>query len=354
MKLIDRYIFKTVAGTALVALLVLLILETFFSFLGEIDDIGEGNYGLTDILLYLLLNMPQRIYEIFPMALLLGGLLGMGSLASSSELVCMRAAGLSLLRLIVAGLQVGLVLGLLALIVGEFVAPATTRLAKEWQATAKSQQVSIRQGLGFWARDGELLIHVEAVSPGVGLENIHIYQIDEQSRMRSIARARSARYVDDQWLLEDVQRSLIEADKVTADYQPVLTLNSLISPDLLRVLVLDPKNLSMRDLVTYIDYLDRNGLDSRSYRLAFWNKVFGPLINLAMIFVAMPFAFGSQRTVSIGQRLLIGVFFGLLFFLLNRMLGNVVLLYGYPPLLGAAAPSLLIFICGAYALHRVR
>jgi len=354
MKLIDRYIFTTVASAALVALLVLLILETFFSFLGEIDDIGEGNYGLKDVLLYLLLKMPWRVYEIFPMALLLGGLLGMGSLASSSELVCMRAAGLSLLRLIGAVLQVGLLLSLLALILGEFVAPAATRVAEELQAAAKSEQVSIRQGLGFWARDGELLIHVQAVLPGVGLEDIHIYQIDEQSRLRSIARARSARYVDGHWLLEDVQRSLIEADKVTADFLPVLTLNSLISPDLLRVLALDPNNLSMRDLVTYINYLEKNGLDSRSYRLAFWNKVFGPLSNLAMIFVAMPFVFGSQRTASIGQRLLIGVFLGLLFFLVNRMLGNVVLLYGYPPLLGAAAPSLLIFTSGAYALHRVR
>lgn len=354
MKLIDRYIFKTVAGAALAALLVLLILETFFSFLGEIDDIGEGHYGLKDVLLYLFLNIPRRVYEIFPMALLLGGLLGMGSLASSSELVCMRAAGLSVLRLIGAALQVGFVLGLLALIVGEFVAPAATRVAEEWQSAAKSEQVSIRQGLGFWARDGERLIHVQAVSPGIGLEDIHIYQIDEQSRMRSIAHARSARYVEGHWLLADVQRSLIEADKVTADHQPVLTLNSLINPDLLRVLALDPKNLSMRDLITYIDYLDRNGLDSRSYRLAFWSKVFGPLSSLAMIFVAMPFAFGSQRAASIGQRLLIGVFIGLLFFLGNRLLGNVVLLYGYPPLLGAAAPSLLIFTAGAYALRRVR
>ena len=354
MSLIDRYIFKTVVTTALISLLVLLALETFFTLMGEIEDMGEGNYGLPQVLQYLLLTLPRRTYEIFPMCLLVGGLLGMGSLASSSELVAMRAAGASLFRLVGAALKAGLFLGVLSLILGEFIAPYAEQIAQESRANARNQSIDIRHGLGFWARDGQNFVNVRAVLPSGRLANIYIYEMGESSELKSVIYARNADYVEGRWALQGVARTLIQPEAVYNRGVDNLLVDSVISPAMLNVLASDPEDLSIRDLRTYITYLNRNGLEDNMYQLAFWSKVLGPLTNLAMLFIAMPFVFGSQRKAGAGQRLLIGVFLGLLFFLANRMLGNLVLLYGYHPLLGAGSPMLLFFAAGAYALHKVR
>ncbi|MGB2680792.1 MAG: LPS export ABC transporter permease LptG [Candidatus Competibacter sp.] len=354
MKLIDRYIFRTVANTTLVALLVLLLLEMFLSLLVELEEVGKGRYDFAAVLRYLLLIQPQRVYELFPMALLVGALLGMGALASGSELIVMRAAGLSLTQLTRSVLQAGLALSLAVLVLGEFAAPPLEQTAREQRAAAKSEGMAIRGGRGFWVRDGDYFVHVNAVLPGLRLADIHIFRIGPQSRLETVTAAQSARYQAGRWVLENIDRSLLKGDSVTSEKLPDLEISSSISPQILDVLAADPAGLSVRDLWVYVDYLERNGLDAQSYRLALWRKLLAPLVYLAMLVVAMPFVFGPQRSAGVGQRLLIGLLIGLSFFLGNYLLGNVVLLYGYPPFLGAISPALLFLGGGFLALRRLR
>lgn len=354
MRRIDRYIFKTVLGATLVALLVLVALDAIIALLGELEDLGKGEYGLLQMGRYILLTLPRRTYEVFPMALLLGGILGMGALAGSSELVVMRTSGLSTLRLVWAALKAGLVFSLLALAIGEFIAPTTEQAARELRAGAQSEAIAIRAGRGFWARDGRYFINVRAVLPGIRLIDIHIYEIDDRSALKSIAWAQGARYLQGQWVLDGVIRSAIQPDALANEYLVSLAIQSAINPELLGVLAMNPENLSIRSLHTYIDYLQNNGLETGPYRLAFWMKSLAPLANLVMLFIAIPFAFIAPRTVGVGQRLVVGICLGLVFYLLNRMLGNVVLLYNLPPWLGAVLPSLLFLTAGLYALRWVR
>ncbi|MDS4039814.1 MAG: LPS export ABC transporter permease LptG [Candidatus Competibacter sp.] len=354
MKILDRYIFRTVATTTLVALLVLLLLEFFLGLLVELEEVGKGNYTFMAAIRYLLLIQPQRLYEVFPMALLVGGLLGMGALAGGSELIVMRAAGLSLTRLTGSVLGAGLLLSLAVLAIGEFAAPPLEQTAREQRAAATSRDMAIRGGRGFWARDGDHFVHVRAVLPGVRLVDIHSFQIGPDARLESVVAAQSARYVKGRWLLEGVNRSLLNGDEVRTEHLPSLEFASAISPKILDVLAANPSELSIRDLLVYVDYLERNGLDAQNYRLALWRKLLAPLAYVAMLVVAMPFVFGPQRSAGAGQRLLVGLLLGLAFFLVNYLLGNVVLLYGYPPLAGAILPSLLFLGGGFYALHRLR
>lgn len=354
MKRIDRYIFKTVVGTTLAALLVLLVMEAFFGLMAELEDLGEGNYTLGAILQFMALTLPRRLYETFPMGLLLGGLLGMGALAQHSELVVMRAAGMSLLRLIRAALQAGLVMGCLALVIGEFVAPVSEHAAQLVRAEAKYEARSIRRGRGFWAREGEQIINVRAVSPDARLVDITLYELGETAELKSLTHAEGARYEQNRWLLEGVSRSVLNGDRVITEKRPDLAVAWTINPELLEVLAMDPEDLALRDLRVYIRYLRDNGLDARHHELAFWIKALTPVTNLATLFIALPFVFGPQRAGGVGQRLLVGVLLGLAFFLLNRLLGNVVLLYGYPPWLGAILPTVLFFTAGTYALGRLR
>ncbi|TVR63913.1 MAG: LPS export ABC transporter permease LptG [Candidatus Competibacteraceae bacterium] len=354
MNILDRYLFRTVASATLAALLVLLLLESFLSLLVELEDLGKGDYDFAALIHYLVLIQPRRLYELFPLALLVGGLLGMGALASGSELIVMRAAGLSLTRLTRSALQAGLALSLVVLAIGEFVAPPLEQAAREQRAVAKTQDLAIRSGRGFWARDGDFFIHVRAVLPGVHLVDIQIFEVGPDARLASATAAQSARYVAGHWRLEGVSRSLLDDDRVRTEHLETLTVASEISPRILDVLAADPSELSIRELWVYVDYLERNGLDAESYRLALWRKLLAPFAYLAMLVVAMPFVFGPQRTAGVGQRLLVGLLLGLVFFLSNYLLGNVVLLYGFPPLVGASLPTLLFMIGGLYALRRLR
>ena len=354
MKILDRYIFRTVTSTTLIALLILLLLEFFLSLLVELEDVGKGQYDFLVAFRYLLLIQPQRLYELFPLALLVGGLLGMGALASGSELIVMRAAGLSLTRLTGSALQAGLLLSLTVLALGEFIAPPLEQIAYEQRAAAKSESLAIRGGRGFWARDGDYFIHVRAVLPGIRLVDIHIFKIGLHGRLEAVIAAQGARYVEGRWVLEEVNRSRLSDSAARTEHLPNLEVASAISPQVLDVLATNPSELSIRDLLIYVDYLERNGLDAQEYRLVLWRKLLAPLIYVAMLVVAMPFVFGPQRSAGTGQRLLIGLLLGLAFFLSNYLLGNVVLLYGFPPLVGASLPTLLFMAGGLYALRRMR
>lgn len=356
MRLLDRYIFRTVVGAALVALLVLVALETFFTLLVELEDLGTGNYDLLAILQYLLLTLPRRAYDSFPMALLLGGLLGMGALSAGSELVVMRGAGVSVMRLVYSALRAGLVLSLLALALGEFAAPLAERKAEMGRSLAKDAAVEIRDGRGFWARDGAYFVNVQAVRPHKKLGDITLYEVDANSALKAVIRADSASYdaASKRWLLSGARRSDLGPEAVVAEPVAAIAWNSVIDPAKLDVLAAKPETLAMRDLATFSGYLRDNGLDAGRYELAFWTKVLAPLANLTMLFIAMPFIFAHQRNAAAGQRLLIGIFIGIGFFLANRVLANVVVVYGAPPVFAAALPIAVFLGGGALAMRRMR
>jgi len=195
---------------------------------------------------------------------------------------------------------------------------------------------------------------VRAVLPGIRLVDIHTFKIGPDARLETQIAAQGARYVEGRWVLEEVNRSLLNGDEVQTEHLSRLEVTSAISPQVLDVLATNPSELSIRDLLVYVDYLEHNGLDAQEYRLVLWRKLLAPLIYVAMLVVAMPFVFGPQRSAGTGQRLLIGLLLGLAFFLSNYLLGNVVLLYGFPPLVGASLPTLLLMAGGFYALRRLR
>lgn len=353
MSILDRYIFRTILETILMVLVLLMVLDSFISMLNQLQNLSAG-YNLLQIGRYMVLTLPGRAYDTLPVALLVGGLLGMGSLANHSELIVMRSSGRSLLRLVSAALLAGLVVSLVVALIGEFVAPIAQRLAQEDRFYAQTGHQMLLPGSGFWARDGNNLIRIGTALPGPILVDIDIYSLDPDNQLAAVIHAKRARYHHHQWLLEGVRRTSIQPHAVTTTAMPKIAWNSVITPQTLRVLAADPSDLAMRDLLTYIDYLRDNGLNPSHYELAFWTKALAPLANLSMLLIAMPFAFARQRATGVGQRLVVGILLGLAFFLLNRVLGNVVLLYGFPPVVGAALPMLLFYTAGLLGLRRVR
>lgn len=354
MRILDRYLVRTVLAGTLLALFILLAIDLFFIFVQEIQDMGKGQYGLKDILVYVALVAPGRVHEILPMSVLLGSLLSLGTLASGSELIAIRAAGVSVLRISLSVLKAGLIILVAAAVIGEWVAPWTEQQAEQRRSLAVSGTVTLRSEHGLWARDGNNFINIQQVLPDGQLANVDVYELDKNGGLIAAMRAGNAKHHDDGWRLQGVQRGDIKERSLTVTQAETLDWPSLLSPKLLNVVTIDPADLSARDLYKYSQYMRDNGLDASRYDLAFWRRVLAPVAGLVMLFLSIPFVFGPLRDSGTGQRLLWGVLVGVAFFLLNRTMGQVGQIYGLAAWFSVLLPSLIFFSGGLWVMRRVR
>ncbi len=353
MKLLERYIGQAVIIGVFSVLAVLVALFALIGFVDELDQIGRGSYTLWHALLYTLLNMPRQMYEIFPMATLLGTMLGLGMLANNRELVVMRTAGLSLTRIVWAIMKTAAMLILLAMVIGEVIAPPVYEYSNQKRLQLMGAKISLNTQYGLWARDGETYINVRRVDSQAKLRGIHLYTFDGQ-RMQTLMRAKSARYDGEQWLLKNVTRYDVDDQALQKHKVDELPWRTLLDPALINVVSVDPDTLPVWKLYNYIDYLRENGLDSGQYELAMWGKAVMPFTLAAMVLLAVPFVFGAQRHTGIGQQIMIGFLIGIVFYIGNRLAGQMGLVYEFPPALGAALPTALVIGASLLWFRRLR
>ena len=353
MKLLDRYIGKTVLASTLVVMVVLLALFAFASFAGELEKVGRGAYDAGAAMQYTLLLLPRLAYQLFPIVVLLGAIIGLGMLASQSELVVVRAAGVSLNRIIWTVMKVGLLLLAVMLLVGEFVAPAAEFKAQSLRAEAMSGQASFRTERGLWARDGNSVIHIRDLISAEQVGRVSVYDFDATHQLQTVTTAKKAVYGEAGWELSRVLRSEISTNGVDTTRQKTLLWRSLLNPELIGVVTVKPDYLSAPGLLRYIEYLVDNGLDPNQYVLALWKKAVMPLTTLVMIFLAVPFVFGPLRSVGVGQRIFVGTLFGIGYFLVDQTTGHVGLVYGLPAFMSVMVTPVLFFCVAYYLFKRV-
>lgn len=353
MKLIDRYIGASVLTSTVLVFLVLISLFVFIKFVDTLGDLGRANFGLYDAARYVLLTLPRQAYELFPMAALLGTILGLSSMAADSELIALRAAGVSVTRIAGATLKVGLLFVVISLLIGEVVAPTTENLAERGRAAALQKSVRQQKDYGLWMRDGQAFVHIGEVLPDLSILRVNIYQFDGQGRLKTQTYAKRGYYENRQWRLEDVSQSHIQATGVQTQHRAVDTWSSEVVPDMLSVFAVKPEGLSAWRLYRYIQHLEQNKQDTARYDLAFWNKVVAPLTTGVMVVLAIPFVFTQLRSSGVGLRLLVGIMAGLAFFVFSRGLGYTGLLYGVSPVIGAVLPTVVFFIMAIVLLRRV-
>jgi lipopolysaccharide export system permease protein len=352
VKRLDLYIGRMVLLNTLLTWLVVIALEALFAFLGEIGDIGRGDYELVDAILFILLVLPGRAYQSFPMAALIGSLLGLGSLAAHAELDAFRLAGCSPARLMRAVLQTGVVMLVAVVLMGEGWAPVSRQLAGQLRTSAIFNEVSVQRDSGFWVHDGPRLIQVGQSEADGSLSGLVVFELDATPRLVSATSASRARYQQGRWSLEDVRVSHFTDQSVNVQSSKRTVLQTLMDPGLARLLTRDPQTLSMPELRQYIDYLRANGTDVSSYRLNYWQRWAAPLAAIAMLFLSVSFVLGPLGKQSGGQRILAGVVLGLVFKLLNDITAHAGLVYSMPPWLSALLPSSVVFVAGLLLLRR--
>lgn len=354
MRIIDRHIARTVIYGTLMVLLVLGALLAFVDFISEMDDVGKGQYSMLEAGLFVLLSLPKRLYEIFPTAVLIGSLLGLGTLAGNSEFTVMRAAGVSIVRIVFSVLKAGFILLVFIALIGELVVPVSERQAQSLRAEDLQQTISLAGESGFWARDGQRFLYVSHVFPGMNLGKVNIYELSDDNKLKQITHAKSAHYIEGKWRLDNIQQTEFYNDQVVSRKIETEVWERLLNPDLFNVVSVEPDNMSAMDLFTYSNYLKSNDLDSSHYELAFWIKVFTPVSSLVMLLIALPFIFGSQRSSGAGNRMLVGLLLGIGFYLLNRTVNHIGQVYHLYPFISASAPILFAAMASFYALRKVK
>lgn len=354
MRLLQRYIAKTILSSTAMVLLVLLGLYTFMDFVGELNDLGKGQYQLADIFSYMALSMPKRIYELLPVAALLGSVLGLGNLASQSELVAMRAAGISVQQINKAVMIVALCLMFVAVFMGEVLRPPAEQKAREIQSLAQTGTVVSQSDHGFWTRDGLHFNHIRQILPDGTFSGISIYEFDEQNRLRTITKAKEAEYEDDSWTLSDVVQSTIDEQGVRVRSVEYARWKSELDPGLVDVVIVPPEYLPVWDLAEYIDYLKNNQQSATRYQMAFWMKVMMPISSAVMVFLAVPFVFGPLRSAPIGGRIVSGALVGIGFHLFNQSFQHMGIVFGFLPWIAAIFPTAVFALVGWYLMKKIR
>ncbi|OAI15455.1 LPS export ABC transporter permease LptG [Methylomonas lenta] len=354
MNVLTLYIVKEVTKGSLLAVLLLLTLFNLFTFSDELKDLGNGNYGLKQILMYVALTSPRVFYDLVPSAALLGSLFVVGAMANNREIVAIRAAGLSTAWIIRSIMLAGLVLVIVAVFVGEFVAPASERAAQILKNTAQNNGVVMRSQYGMWLREGNRFINVRKVDDDGSLGDIRVYEIDEQHRLDRITQAEHATFLGDKkWQLNNVKQTFVTPKQINADNLPEMSWQSSIDSDLLKVAVVNSDNMSLYDLFMYIDFLKKNNQKSQNYELAFWGRLVNPFVTFVMLMVSAPFVIGIGRGISTGGRIMMGVLIGMGFNIVDQITGHLGLVYEINPMLMAVLPSSLMFCIAVFAVWRV-
>ncbi|AOF16307.1 TPA: LPS export ABC transporter permease LptG [Yersinia enterocolitica] len=352
---LDRYIGRTILNTILMTLFMLVSLSGIIKFVDQLRKVGQGDYSAASAGMYTLLSIPKDIEIFFPMAALLGALLGLGTLATRSELVVMQASGFTRMQIAASVMKTAIPLVLLTMAIGEWVAPQGEQMARNFRAQQMYGGSLLSTQSGLWAKDGSDFIYIQRVSGDKELTGVNIYHFDKQDRLLSVRYAATATFEDNLWRLLQVDESdLSNPNKVTGSQTLTGEWKTNLTPEKLGVVAMNPDSLSISGLHDYSKYLRQSGQESSRYELNMWGKIFAPFSVAVMMLMALSFIFGPLRSVPMGVRVVTGIFFGFVFYVLDQIFGPLSLVYNIPPVIGALLPSILFLLISVYLLLKRR
>jgi lipopolysaccharide export system permease protein len=352
---LDRYLYRTVLIYTFMAMAVLLVLGALVVFISQQGDIGVGSYRAGDAFLYTLLNVPQQAFELLPIGAMIGALMGLGNLASGSELVVTRASGVSVWRIAWPVGIAGITLALIMYGVGEYAAPPMAQYAKREKTTLNLQDVSFAGSSSAWVKEGNLIMGVHTGEVGRSFGGVSVFELDGPTHLRSIQRAARISLADPgRWSLHNVATSHFDNGRVEGDTLPESTMRSTVNPEFLGLAATDPELLTLRGLAAYIDHLRRNSLETAPYEIGYWSRIARLFAVVIVTLLALPFVFGPLRTTGAGTRTVIGVLLGVVFFLITGTIEKGGQLFALNPVIVGWLPTSFVGLCTLIAISRTR
>ena len=361
-KIHDLYVSRTVVMTVLLTWAVLVGLDAINAMVGEFGDVGEGSYGFLEALTYIVYTVPRRAYTMFPTVAVIGALMALGQLAASSELTALRAVGLSRRRLSLSVAAPLLVLTALMVLSGETLGPWGQHSADALKASAKSNDMTVAQYSGLWAREGDTFLnarngreHADGNDNWLELDDVRLFEFDDDGRLASIARVATAEHRSSGWLLRGVERTYFKDNAVTQAKVKEERWASQLDAAALAASASNlwrPRYMSARDLGAGIEYRKRNGLDASEFEEHYWGRWFYPLNVLALCLAAIPFAFGTLRSGGAGKRLFIGIVFALGFWLLQMQFVKLASVYRFDYRIAYLMPPMVMLAVSMWLFRR--
>ncbi len=352
MKIIERYLGRTVISTTLSVLGVLLALFALIQLMAETRDIGSGHYTLLSAFYYVLLTLPSQFYTFSPIAILLGTVLGLSLLAKHSELIILNISGVSLYKIAWSLFKATLLIVFFTVVIGEGLAPRAARLAESHKAflTTSGQTLMTQQG-SLWIRDGHNFIYIQSILNPTHLSRVSRYQFDDHNSLLNASFANKVSYEKNSWEADDVITSHLSAKKISTSHVQHETWPLSFSPKLLNISIILPEQMSLKQLNEYIRYRKKNLLSTSQYSLAFWQRILQPFAIWIMMCLAIPFTFKHLRSLATSLRTIAGVVVGFGFYLLNEFFGPFAIVYQWPPFLAALLPLLIFILIAALLMY---
>ena len=345
MSTLRGYFAREIYRASAFAMIAFLSLFAFFDMVNELDELGTGSYRLRHAIEFVALSMPGHVYELFPVAVLVGTLVALSTMAANSEYTVMRVSGLSPRDAAGMLARVGSAFVILVVITGEFVAPAAERTAKEMRMARLGSTVSSGLLSGVWLKSDARFVNIRDVLPDSTLRGVRIYEFDPDLRLVSLSEADRGDYQGNSvWRLYDVTRTQFKGDTASVSKQAEEDWKSVLTPDILAALLVRPDKMSAWNLYQYIRLLSKNQQRTDRQEIALWQKVVYPFATLIMMALALPFAYIHVRSGGVSIKLFAGVMLGVLFHFLNNVGTTLGVLQTWTPLVSALMPSLLFLL----------
>lgn len=392
MKILQRYFAVNIMQAVFFVLIAFLALTAFMDLTGELPAVGQGGYLVQHAFLYVALLLPGHVYEVMPVAALIGTIYAMSQFAASSEFTIMRASSMSTRQAMAMVAKIGIVFVIITFFFGEVITPRTAPLAEKIKLSAKGATVSQAFRSGMWTKDvvhadgtkgtvtGSRFFNARQFKPDGQLIDVKLYEFDTRMRMRSLVTAASATYEGNStWKLADVTETLFsntregdaaavaalstdavvkgmlgqDTSVVSTRKLPSLELVSEVTPKILSVSSADPERMSANELAVYTRHLADNKQETDRFKIAFWKKLFDPLAIFVLMALALPFAYLQSRSGGVSLKIFIGIMIGVSFLLVNTLFSHLGMLTTWPPVITAVAPSILYLLLALGFLWRV-
>ena len=345
MRTLRRYLAREIMLATALVMAALLMLFAFFDLVEEIKDLGRGAYQMRQIARHVVLSIPTHVYELFPIAALIGTLFALAQLVANSEYTVMRTSGVSITRMVMALLSVGMVFAALTFVFGEYIGPAADQAAQRLRSRAITGIVAQEFRSGFWMKDDTSFINVLEITPEGNLNGVRIYEFDGEARLRLVSFAEHGSYQGERrWLLEGIVQTTFSDVRTAVSSIPTASWQSVLEPSLLSVLRVKPEKMSAASLYSYAQHLRENRQKTLRYEIAMWSKATYPAAVLTMMILALPFAYFQRRQGGVGAKIFMGIMLGLAFYFFSRLSAHLGLLNEWPPLASALMPTL-VFLC---------
>jgi len=383
MKILQRYFAVSIFQAVAFVLVAFLALQAFMDLTGELPAVGKNGYSIQYAFLYVLISLPGHVYEVMPLAALIGTIYTMAQFAATSEFTIMRASSMTTGMVAWMLAKIGVVLVIITFIFGELVTPRTTPVADKIKLSSRGAAISAEFRSGLWTKDivksegmtgtvtGSRFFNVREVRPDGQLLDVKLYEFDTSFRLRSLTLAKSATFQgNNTWRLSDVTENLFtnsalakpggeakvennfaqDTSAVTTHKLPTRDLVSEITPKILSVSGSDPERMSANELAVYTRHLQENKQETERFKIAFWKKLIDPFAIFVLMAMAMPFGYLHTRSGGVSLKIFVGIMIGVSFLLVNTLFSHLGLLSTWPAFLTAIAPSLLYLLLALGAL----